>query len=68
MRRSFWSIVTVDVLRLGQDQDAGRAGVDAALALGDRHPLDPVHPALVLRPPEHRVAGSRLFTAIWMSL
>ena len=50
MRRSFGSIVDVDVLGLGQHEDAGGAGVDAALRLGDRHPLDAVDAAFVLQP------------------
>ena len=40
----------VDLLGLGQHEDAGRGGVDAALALGDRHPLHAVHAALELQP------------------
>ena len=35
------------VLGLGQHRHRGRAGVDAALGLGFRYPLHPVHPALV---------------------
>ena len=50
MRRSFGSIVDLDVLGLGQHQDAGGAGVDPALRLGHRHPLHAVHAALVLQP------------------
>ena len=50
MRRSFGSIVTSTLLGLGHDEHAGRAGVDAALALGDRHALHAVHAALVLQP------------------
>ena len=49
MRRSFSSIVDVDLLGLGQHQHAGGGGVDPALRLGDRHPLDPVHAALELQ-------------------
>ncbi len=39
----------------GGDQHAGRRGVDAALGLGRRHPLDPVHAALPLEPRPHAV-------------
>ena len=46
--RSLGSICDVDLLGLGQHRDGGRRGVDAALALGDRHPLHPVRAALVL--------------------
>ena len=49
MRRSLSSIVDVDLLGLGQHQHAGGAGVDAALRLGDRHPLHAVHAALELQ-------------------
>ena len=38
----------VDRLRLGQHRDGRGAGVDPALALGDRHPLHPVRARLVL--------------------
>ena len=38
----------VDVLGLGQHRDRRRARVDATLALGGRHPLHAVRPALVL--------------------
>ncbi len=47
----------VDLLGLGHHQDAGRAGVDPALRLGDRHPLDAVHPALELEQGERGLAG-----------
>ncbi len=57
IRRSFGSIVHVDVLGLGQHQHAGRRGVDAALRLGDRHPLHPVHAALPLQPRPDAVAA-----------
>ena len=40
----------VDLLGLGQHRDRRRAGVDAALALGDRHPLHAVGTGLVLEP------------------
>ena len=56
MRRSFSSIVDVDLLGLGQHQDAGRAGVHPALRLGDRHPLDAVHAALELQQAVRRLA------------
>ena len=59
MRRSFGSIVDVDVLGLGQHEHAGGAGVDAALRLGDRHALDAVHAALVLQPAHTASSGSR---------
>jgi hypothetical protein len=49
----------VDLLGLGQHQHAGRGGVDAALRLGDRHPLHAVHAALELQPGPHAVAGHR---------
>ena len=39
----------VGLLGLGQHRDGGRAGVDPALGLGDRHPLDPVDAASCLR-------------------
>ena len=56
MRRSLSSIGHVDLLGLGQHEDAGRAGVHPALGLRDRHPLDPVHAALELEQPERRPA------------
>ena len=56
MRRSLSSICDVDRLGLGQHQDAGGAGVHPALALGDRHPLDAVHPALELQQGVRRLA------------
>ena len=56
MRRSCSSIWTSIVLRLGHHQDAGRAGVDAALRLGHRHPLHAVDAALELQQPVRRVA------------
>ena len=40
--------VHVDLVGLGQHRDRRRRGVDPALGLGDRHPLDPVGTALVL--------------------
>ena len=43
-------MVTSTSSGLGHDQDAGGGGVDAALALGDGHPLHPVHAAFVLQP------------------
>ena len=49
MRRSFSSMLDVDLLGLGQHQDAGGAGVHPPLRLGDRHPLHPVHAALELQ-------------------
>ena len=50
IRRSFGSMVHVDVLGLRRDQHAGRRGVDPALRFGDRHPLHAVHAALELQP------------------
>ena len=51
----------VDLLGLGQHQDAGGRGVDAALALGGRHPLHAVHAALELQPrPDALVRSRRL--------
>ena len=47
----------LDLLGLGQHEDAGRGGVDAALGLGDRHPLHAVHAALELQPRPGAVAG-----------
>ena len=49
MRRSLGSIVTSTSSASGMTQHAG-ARVDAALALGDRHALHPVHAALELQP------------------
>jgi hypothetical protein len=43
----------VDLLRLRQHEHAGRAGVDAPLRLRRRHPLHPVHTALVLELAPH---------------
>src|SRR5699024_5910911 len=46
-------VVELDLLRfvdLGEDEDTGGGGVDAALGLGDRHALDPVHSAFELHP------------------
>ena len=48
-------VVRVDLdldglLDLRHDEDAGRAGVDPALALGDRDALHAVHAALELQP------------------
>ncbi len=40
----------LDLVGLGQHEHGRRRGVDAALALGHRHPLDAVRPALVLEP------------------
>ena len=40
----------LDRLGLGHDQHPGGRGVDAALRLGDGHPLHAVHAALVLQP------------------
>ena len=57
MRRSFSSICDVDLLGLGQHQDAGGAGVHPALRLGDRHPLHAVHAALELQQGVRRLAG-----------
>ena len=56
MRRSLSSIGDVDLLGLGQHEDAGRTGVHAALGLRDRHALDPVHPALELEQAVGRLA------------
>ena len=47
----------LDLLGLGQHEHAGRAGVDAALRLGHRHPLHAVHAALVLQPGPGAVPG-----------
>ena len=49
----------VDLLGLGQHQHAGGAGVDAALGLGDRHPLHAVDAALELEQGVRRLAGRR---------
>ena len=46
--RSLSSICDLDLVGLGQHEHRRRRRVDAALALGDRHPLHPVRPALVL--------------------
>ena len=46
--RSLSSICDLDLVGLGQHEHGGRRRVDASLALGDRHPLHPVRPALVL--------------------
>ena len=54
--RSFGSIVDVDLFGLGEHRHRGRARVDAALALGDRHPLHPVDARLVLQPGPRVVA------------
>ena len=59
IRRSFSSIVHVDLLGLGHHQDASGGGVDAALRLGDRHPLDAVHAALELEQRVRRLAWFR---------
>ena len=49
----------LDLLGLGDHEHAGRGGVDAALRLGDGHPLHAVHPALVLQPrPARRPAAA----------
>ena len=56
MRRSLSSIGDVDLLGLGQHQDAGGAGVHPALRLGDRHPLHAVHAALELEQAVRRLA------------
>ena len=62
----------LDLLGLGQHQHAGRAGVDAALRLGHRHPLHAVHAALVLQPGPDALARARAcpraFTATETSL
>ena len=49
--------VDLDLVGLGQHGDGGRRRVDPALALGDRHPLHPVRPALVLHVGPHAVAA-----------
>ena len=46
----------VDLLGLGHHQHAGGGRVHAALALGDRDPLDPVHAALELQQRVRRLA------------
>ena len=48
--------VDVDLLGLGQDGHRRRRGVHPALRLGDRHPLHPVRPSLVLEMGPGRVA------------
>src|SRR5271166_5610872 len=40
----------LDLFGLGYHEHAGRRGVDAALGLGHRHPLNAVHATLVLQP------------------
>ena len=57
MRRSLSSMVTSTCSASGSDQDAGGAGVHAALRLGDRHPLHAVHAALELQQRVRRLAG-----------
>ena len=47
----------LDLLRLGQDQHRRRRGVDAPLALGDRHALHAVRPTLVLEAGPGSLAG-----------
>ena len=47
----------LDLLGLGVDEHAGGAGVDAALRLGDGHPLHAVHAALVLQPGPHALVA-----------
>ena len=49
----------VGLVDLGEDEHAGRRGVDAALRLGRRHALHAVHAALVLevRPDALRGVG-----------
>ncbi len=49
----------VDLLGLGQHRDGGGRGVDAAAALGDRHPLHPVRARFELQALEHVVPGDR---------
>ena len=71
IRRSFGVDLDLDLLGLGHDQHAGRRGVDAALGLGHRHPLHPVHAALVLQPGPDALAGLGVplaFTATVTSL
>src|SRR3546814_17596959 len=46
----------VDLLGFGQHHHGGRRGVDPALALGDRHPLDAVHARLLVHPGPHALA------------
>ena len=61
----------LDVLGLGQHEDAGGGGVDAALRLGDGHALHAVDAALVLQPGVRRLPGSTpplAFTATVTSL
>ncbi|SIN00835.1 Uncharacterised protein [Mycobacteroides abscessus subsp. abscessus] len=51
------------LIHLGEHQDPGGRGVDAALGLGDGHPLHAVNPALVLQVRPHalgRIAGAAL--------
>src|SRR3954452_17677938 len=49
----------LDVLHLGQHENAGRAGVDPALGLRHRDPLDAVHTALELHARVDALAGRR---------
>ena len=59
MRRSFGSISTSTSSASGSTSTPAARGVDAALRLGDRHPLHPVHAALVLQPGPDRSSGRR---------
>ncbi len=56
IRRSAGSTVTSTGSASGSTSTPGGRGVDAALGLGDRDPLDPVHAAFVLQPGPHAVA------------
>ena len=47
----------VDVLGLGQHRHGGGGGMDAALRLGLRHALHPMHAGFELEPREHALAG-----------
>ena len=55
----------LDGLGLGHHQDPGGARVDAALRLGDRHPLHPVDAALELQ--QRRTARGRARPCPWPS-
>ena len=49
----------VNILGLGCHQDTGRGRVDPALRLGDRYPLDAVHPTLELQSGPDAIGGQR---------
>ena len=61
----------VGLVDLGEDEHAGRRGVDAALRLGRRHALHAVHAALVLEVRPHALRRDRSTCALiatWTSL